>query len=355
MYASLLGTRSTGDFSVCRACVMCRVLLPLMHYIRRVFNVIRHTHKKNLNHWNPIFGILSPTVSTHVLWAAACEQEGNMQTVLNTRHGSMASVLHFPPHVWAIVLRHTPIASLVRLAHVCRALHVLFTSHDVCYCRRADGPFVNCERTEHTRTRAFWTHLRHVRPAPLARKWLSAIIDGHSTYVAFALRAGFAPRSHHPRAYYHCGAVGYIDIDKRLLRNGRVDGNHFHEWAMCAACESGHTAVVAHLLRDGRIDPGYNGQLSIRSASCHGHTDVVKLLLSDQRVDPSVHSQQALAFACCNDQVAVVELLLRDERVVHDTDSIRRFADAFVSCGQRRAIVPLLERALRMVASDEGD
>ena len=73
---------------------------------------------------------------------------------------------------------------------------------------------------------------------------------------------------------------------------GGLDPSADDNYAIRAASENGHIAVVDRLLQDGRVDPSADDNHAIRMASHCGHIAVVDRLLQDGtgRVDPSAYA-----------------------------------------------------------------
>lgn len=147
----------------------------------------------------------------------------------------------------------------------------------------------------------------------------------------------------------HVAVIDAIFADARVDPAGRRAPVYYfdHEWALQAACnnghaavverllplpllhvsvskntlvlgafECGHVAVVAKLLANKRFDPTAGEGIVLAKAVEGGHAAVVDLLLADPRVDPSAGHNWPLTFAVQNQHAALVERLLADARVL---------------------------------------
>ena len=253
----------------------------------------------------------------------------------------MNHLVSLPPHIWARVLRGATMRDLCVVAHVCRALHVLVTSHDRCLCTSDGGPFVAPGEKEHARTRAFWAHLRGWRVVPSQCEWNACIQLGFVVRVALALRCGVDPAIEDQRALCEASANGHVAVVDLLLRDERVDPSAGTQTPVCDASERGHAPVVERLLRDPRVDPSIYFQWPLVRACEHGHSAVVECLLRDERVQPSVLGQTPLSTACRKGHLSVVERLLSDERV--DPGAKSQMA---VRLASARGHVAIVERLL---------
>jgi len=268
----------------------------------------------------------------------------------------MNHLVSLPPHIWARVLRGATMRDLCVVAHVCRALHVLVTSHDRCLCTSDGGPFVAPGEKEHARTRAFWAHLRGWRVVPSQCEWNACIQLGFVVRVALALRCGvesvvdpsdawelkcasdrghaavvesllchgFDPSVKDQGAIRMASDSGHVRIVERLLRDQRVDPSAAGQYALRAACAYGHVDVVDRLLGDVRVDPRHDFGATLGAASARGHWAVVDRLLRDGRLDPSAFDQHALRTASAHGHFLVVALLLEDARVARDVETLRQ-------------------------------
>jgi hypothetical protein len=87
-------------------------------------------------------------------------------------------------------------------------------------------------------------------------------------------------------------------------------------FAVQAAAENGHLAVVERLLQCEGVDPGACGSNAFCLAALRGHLAVVERLLQCPGVDPTADDNLAIWGAVRNEHLAVIERLLRDRRVV---------------------------------------
>jgi len=231
---------------------------------------------------------------------------------------------HLPPHVWALFLCDSTVHELLIVAHVCRALHELIASSSVCTCATVSETPATRSNGSRSRSRAFWTHWRDVRPSPSLKDWCPMVRRGHVAHVAMALRCGADPSANSQFAIRAASEHGHVAVVNLLLRDVRVDPSAVRQYAMGLASRNGHVEVLDRLLCDARVDPGANDQWAIRWASREGHADVVKRLLRDARVNPSAWHQYAVRQASFCGHLAVVKRLLRDERVACDVEALRR-------------------------------
>jgi len=69
---------------------------------------------------------------------------------------AMVSIVHFPPHVWANVLRDECPRQVFRVGHACRALHARIMGHARCECHRK----MIHQHADQGALSAFWIHWR---------------------------------------------------------------------------------------------------------------------------------------------------------------------------------------------------
>ena len=258
------------------------------------------------------------------------------------RPARTATLSDLPPLVWALVLRGATLHMLHCVAHTCRALHHLVTSHERCTCASGSTPAWS---NNGARARAFWAHLRnepHV-PWPHAHDWHMMVRHGHVAHVALALRCGVDPSAEYQLAIRMASEHGHVAMVNLLLCDARVDPSANGQHAIRCASKNGHVAVVERLLLDARVDPGADNQYAICYASENGHATVVGRLLRDARVDPSEDNQYAVRHASRCGHALVVQRLLLDERVARATVALGRCL-SLARAGGHDDVVALLER-----------
>jgi len=258
----------------------------------------------------------APLGRCHVHMTLTMNRRDVPGTSCGKRRQRVASLRDLPPHVWALVLRHGTVSDVVSLAHTCRALHKLVTSHERCACASGSTPLWSDEGTS---ARALWTHLRHAHFAgPSHNEFLAMARAGSVAHIGVALRGGYDPSFWNQAPIEQASEHGQLDVVELLLRDARVDPTEDDQYAIRWASFHGHVAVVDRLLRDARVDPSADEQFGLRLACLSGDVAVLDRLLSDARVDPSAKNQYAIRWASRKGHLAVVERLLRDERVAND-------------------------------------
>jgi len=222
---------------------------------------------------------------------------------------------HLPAHVWALIVRNVTVLDLYHVAHVCRALHELFTSRRTCLCR--DGRTVFCPRAdkELEQTRALWTHLRHVRAPPSLCEWVACVRNAHVGRVAFAVRCGADPSAGDQYAICIAAEQGDVHVVDYLLSHACVDPNVSFREPLLMAVTGGHVAVVQRLLRDERVGPRADFPNLLSMACWRGHVPLVEYLLHEKGVDLGAVSPPPLTTACAHGGLAIVEFLLAHPRV----------------------------------------
>jgi len=280
-------------------------------------------------------------------------------------HGSLPDL---PSHVLALVLRDASPLDLVRVAHVCRALHAHMTGQERCVCTSA--PCVDVVM-QHHHARAFWVHWRDARPgtwqlvywAPFIEQGCAAMVhfalladsdcaddllheacrSGNLAAVERVLREAHAePSSHAAKALDMACFGGHLPIVECLLRDARVNPAHGEQRALQRACACDHLAVVVRLLRDPRVDPSAKRCAALHNACIFGCTAIVQRLLDDPRVDPMIDRGAFLMISCNQGYDDVVALFLAHERVVITPDILEYALLAARDAGHDE-IIALLE------------
>ncbi|KAI8902098.1 hypothetical protein BC833DRAFT_617067 [Globomyces pollinis-pini] len=109
--------------------------------------------------------------------------------------------------------------------------------------------------------------------------------------------------------------LGYDDILKILLIDGRIDPTVFGNFCIRQCSQQGFTSCVELLLGDGRVDPSDENNEAICQASRFGHDKVVELLLSHSSVNPAVSNNLPIRWASEKGHLNCISLLMKDNRV----------------------------------------
>jgi len=270
------------------------------------------------------------------------------------RHRRAASFLDLPPHVLANVSQWALVMDVVHVAHTCRRLHQLITSHETCRCACAEswsGDYAG----------AFWTHWRSV--ARISRLEFRTYVRFNMVVcVDYALRAGGrqlyveAPADERPHSAnddFVCAASGgHTAVVRRLLdlapRRSRAE-------AFIDASGRGHLPVVDLLLTEAHED--VSGQVMTHAVS-HAFLSecapVIERLLPLQGRADSEDWSQLFDTACVTDQVAIVDRLLRSDLVdlcdVYGAKGRRALTKA-----AKRGCVAVVKRLLAEERTDPND
>ena len=169
---------------------------------------------------------------------------------------AMNPLVDLPSNVWARILSHGDVLTIVRVAHLNHTMHERLLSTPNCQCARPSALLPLCKRA--TPVTAIWAHLRTIA-TPTLMDWrqMSMFVDMGSVVGVHCLLQAGATASR----------------DQRINALVRASGGE---------CR----VLVAYLLCDGRFPPEGRGFASpIGVAQFWGRWDTIHVLLGDERTN----------------------------------------------------------------------
>lgn len=140
--------------------------------------------------------------------------------------------------------------------------------------------------------------------------FLTAVQQGNEIYVRRTIK-DIDPTINENFAIKEASELGYTNIVRVLLADGRVDPTDDDNFSLRVASEGGHSDIVKLLLRDPRVSSKPIDGVILQNFIMFHNPDMVKLLL--QYVDPS--DNYAIQLAVREQDPEILQILLDDPRV----------------------------------------